>query len=167
MVLLAGKFISRVTLQTDATAGLAQLLTVWIMAIAAGYPGMVHAALQERTVDVHFLFNLAVRKVHALIKQAWQVMIQQRFAMHIARRDDAATRMAARAHLYLDTALAGLAALRRASGDLRLPVYPVAFVQQHGQSLAGCQFLPAGFFVRPVKMLRTGSMAGLAGYIDL
>jgi hypothetical protein len=39
---------------------------MWVVAIGALYAGIVHLALHERTVDVHFVQDLAVRVVESL-----------------------------------------------------------------------------------------------------
>jgi hypothetical protein len=47
MVRLAVELLCRMTLQAHAITGLAQFKAVRVMAVTAGHPGMVHAALQE------------------------------------------------------------------------------------------------------------------------
>ena len=51
-----------------------------IVAIAAGDACPVHPALNERTVDVNFFPDLAIREVEILFQEARQMCVEERFA---------------------------------------------------------------------------------------
>ena len=51
-----------------------------VMTIAASDPGLVHAALQERTVYVHLLQDLAIGVVKEFIEQCRRMGVVQRSA---------------------------------------------------------------------------------------
>ena len=71
-----------------------KLRGMWIVAVRAGNARRIHTALQERAIDIHFIEDLPVGEVQALIEQRRQVRVRQRRAVLVLRRNDAAARMA-------------------------------------------------------------------------
>ncbi len=64
------KFRRQVALRADIAGCIARSQGggVRVVAIAAGHPGMVHAALNERAVDIDLVLYLAVGEIQLLIK---------------------------------------------------------------------------------------------------
>ena len=60
-----------------------QLRRVRVVAIAADNTGLLHLALDKRTVNVNLIEDLPVRVVHRLLKQTQRVRIQQVGAMAV------------------------------------------------------------------------------------
>ena len=63
------KFIGLVALQAYALIIRSKLDTMGVMAVTAGYPGMIHLALQKRSIDINFLPNLTVRTIQTTTSQ--------------------------------------------------------------------------------------------------
>jgi len=85
-------FFRRMALETDPIAGGAQLQAVGIVAIAAGYAGMEHAALQEGPVFIDFVANLAIRKVKTVVEQRDAIAIAYRRSGRDVGPDRSSTR---------------------------------------------------------------------------
>ena len=86
-------------MHTNVVAGRAQLETVRLVTIATGHSGMIHPALDERSVFVVLLFYLSVGEVVVFIEQCDAVIVAYRLAMHVVFVNLAAARMASSAHL--------------------------------------------------------------------
>ena len=70
----------QMTLGTDAVAFDHQLVAVWVMAVGAGHAGLMHLALNERTVDVYLVADLSIGPVKRLLNDSQAVGIEQRLA---------------------------------------------------------------------------------------
>ena len=51
-------------------------IAVWIVAIAAHHPSLMHFALYKRSVNVHFIANLTIRPIQRLFNQRQPVRIK-------------------------------------------------------------------------------------------
>ena len=156
-----------VTLQTDAVAWGSQHQAVWLVTITAGDTRLIHLALQEGTVDVHLVINLAVGEIHAVIKAPRHVVIHKSLTMHIVTGNRATSRMTAGAHLDLFITDSRLAALRVSCVQIQNPSNAFAFVKQQPQACVAIKLLPTWHFFRPEHVIRSGPMTGLAGDINL
>lgn len=65
-----GEFRWQVALRTDIAGRTSdsQGARVRVVAIAAGHPGLIHATLDERTIDVDLVLYLAVGEIQVFIK---------------------------------------------------------------------------------------------------
>src|SRR5271166_2179207 len=103
--------LGEVTLEANRISIGAQVCAMRIMAVAASDAFMEHSALNERAVLVYFSFDLAVGKVQIRIEQGHAIVVFYRLAMYIVLVNQAAPRMASRAHLDLAVGFARLAAM--------------------------------------------------------
>ena len=65
-----GKLRWQVALRADIAwrTSCSQGARVRVVAIATGHPGLIHAALDERTIDIDLVLYLAVGEIQVLIK---------------------------------------------------------------------------------------------------
>jgi len=82
-----------------------------IVAITANDSGVIHPALDEGAVFVHFALDLTVDKVEILVKQSYPIVIAHGLAVYVVLMDLTSTRMASRTQFDL----AGIAGGRRAA----------------------------------------------------
>ena len=91
---------SLVAARAKGVAFRSNLRAVCIMAVAADDPGCVHLALQERSVDVHLVFDLTIVEVQNLIqgRQPIPIVVSRVFAAEVG-----STRVTGSAGLGLGT----------------------------------------------------------------
>jgi hypothetical protein len=77
----------QMTLRADRVPGRSQLLTVGLVTIAAGHPGLEHTALGERSPYENFVFDLSVRMVEAPRQQSRHEVVQEVRRRFVSRRD--------------------------------------------------------------------------------
>ncbi len=71
------KTVRQVALSAQGIAGRLQREAVRIVTVAARDPLAVHAALEERAVDVDLLEDLPVGVVEPLVEEPWPVRVEQ------------------------------------------------------------------------------------------
>ncbi len=123
-VINACEFRRQMTLRTDIAGRAAgvQRTGVGIVAVAAGDAGAVHAALHERTVDIHLVLDLAIREIQMLVQQRQPVRVGKRLPVLVLGGDDPTPRVAAATGLRLLCHSDGcLAALRNTCCRVHVP----------------------------------------------
>ena len=112
---------------------------VRVVAVSARDAGLVHAALQERTVFVNLVLLLAVGVIQMLVEQRRFVRLHEGTPGNVILRQRAAPCVTTRAGFELSGRLAGFVATRDAGGGIHDPcVSRLAQVgkQPHGSSAA-------------------------------
>jgi hypothetical protein len=74
------EFRRQMALRTEPIALLAERQTMRLMAIGAGDAGMIHAALDERTIFEDFAIDLPIGLIEAGFDQCGQIGIEERRA---------------------------------------------------------------------------------------
>jgi hypothetical protein len=168
---------------TDGIAVRLEAQAVGIMTIAADDPLMVHAALDEGTEDKDLVFDLAVGEIEVRLQQGQpKTLVQGRAGFHLVP-DATASGVAAGTGLGLKLGVAGWLAAGFARIAGKPPDAAIAILQVHQQPsgrIIGLDALGDRIRARrvrrprsrrgglgPVPMAGTGSMAGLAGDVNL
>ena len=152
----------QVALGADGVAGRPQCEAMRFVAVAAGDARLVHLALHERAVDVHFFEDLAVDVVQAYFQQSGEVGVQQVGAMTILAQG-CSPRMATRAGLDLPRFLGRRAAPRDGLVGDEMPCARISQVDI--EAGIGCVLQPAA--VGHCNVSLTRSVAGFAADVDL
>ena len=161
------KFFSRMTLQADCIAGRTQLQTVWLVTVAAGYPGVLHLALEKGSIDVHFVVNLAIGMVQSFIQQSWEVVVEQWLTMNILMANRGAPGVATRAHFDFSLTGPWLAVHRVAGLWAERPTAIPALVELYSEAFARFLFSCFGGLPGPGNVICARPVTSLAGDIDL
>ena len=80
MMLRDIEFCRQMALRAEPIALRAERQTMRLMAIGAGDAGLIHAALDERTIFEHFAIDLPIGMIEAGLKQGRQIGIEERSA---------------------------------------------------------------------------------------
>jgi len=94
----------------ERVAGVSELEAVGVVAVAAGDTSTVHLALQKRPVLIHFILDLAIGIIEALLQQRGTMGIHEWSARYVAVVEDAAPGMAAGTRFDLETCREGCGA---------------------------------------------------------
>ena len=159
----------RVAASADLLVRHPQLLTVRVMAVAAGHAGGEHAALHERAVVVHLVLHLPVGGVHAFFEQRNAVGISQWLRRAPVFGNLGRARVTASAGLQLLRVGARLRAVRIAGGGIEDPgnAPPVIKVRQQPVIVQRPGALRAPLRRSPLQVRGTCPVAGLAGDTDI
>jgi hypothetical protein len=78
MMVCTREFLRQVASAADFTglSAASKARRMWIMTIAATDTSLVHTTLQERTVYIHLVLDLAVRKIEILIEKRWAKSVE-------------------------------------------------------------------------------------------
>ena len=150
----------RISLQSGASA-------VGIVAVGADHALLSHAALQEGSVNIDLLLDLAVGVVEVFFQQAQVVGVQQRGSMDVVLADETPPRVAAGAHLRLRVGsqrggAPGLAGALVTGPDCRLGLLEPDGQPQVGDIRPGLSASPG---LGPFQVGGARSVACLAGDI--
>jgi len=158
-----------VTLGADGVAGLPQRRAMRVVAVRAGDPRPVHAALEERAPLVDFAEDLAVGMVERGIQQGRRVRVEERLAVGMRVDDRPAARMAPRADVELHRG----PRRPRPLGDAALGILhgpgSVAAPEGDHQAVTAPRLVrgPRGPGLRPGHVGRSGPVTLLARHRDV
>ncbi|HVA76322.1 MAG TPA: hypothetical protein VNF27_00425 [Candidatus Binataceae bacterium] len=153
-------------LEADPVALCTKLETVRFVTIATRHAGMVHPALDERSVFVVLFLYLPIRVVEIFIEQGNAIVIAHWLAVHVGFVNLAAPRVASCAQLNFPLRLTRRASTRVAGCAIDRPCDAVAFVKRDRQALVG-KGLPIALLLRPRHVIGAGTVASLTRDIDL
>jgi hypothetical protein len=143
---------------------------VWLMAISAAYTGLVHLTLQERSVNIDLFIDLTVRVVELLFQDTRHVCIQKRPVVHVRFVGESPSCMTPSTHLHKSLGLFGDCPLGcTLFGIFKDPSSAIGLLQTDDETQVTCRLVPLSFVCGfgPFDMLRTGTMTGFTGNIDL
>ena len=157
----------QMALPADAVAGLPKLQRVRLVAIATGDALREHPALEERAVVVDLAAHLAVAPVETFLEERDAMGVEQWRSVDVVFGELAGARVAAPAELDLARRVARAAALRLAGRGIDGPVDVAPLVERDRQPPVRLQAAPVPLAPGPGHVVRAGSVAGLAGDVDL
>ena len=149
------KFRGGMTLQADSGAGRSQVQAMRVMAIAAGDPLLMHAALEKRPVDIYFIENLSVAVIEGRCDQGRGIVIEKISCGVRAFRQSTPARMTSRARIDFCICASRGATCAVARGLIQYPCYVGAFGEMQIKPVIGFRAIAVG----PIHVVGAGAMA--------